>query len=139
MPVRLSAAVIAGPAPRARSTCASPDDQRGDPGDQREHGQRDPVRLDDALRLRLADGGHVVESRGRLPQLAVDLALDCRGVPGAVVELQAVPGDAAARPGAQQLPAERWGEQQEALLAVDVVLNDLVVELDQADQPGPQR
>jgi hypothetical protein len=88
------------------------DHQRGDAGDQRERGQRDPVRLDDTLRLRLGDGSDVVKSRGRLPKLAIDLALDRCGTPSAVVELQPEPGDAAARSGAQQLPAERRGEQQ---------------------------
>jgi hypothetical protein len=112
------------------------DQQRGEGSDHGERGQRDPVRLDRTLRLRLVERGDMEPRRACAPEPPVDLTFHRRHIPGPMSELEPIPADAAARVGGQQDPGERGSEQYVCLGAVDVVLDHRVVELDQANNPG---
>ena len=108
------------------------DDQRGQPGDPAEHGQRDRRGLDGSLRLGFGERRDVELNREALRQQSLDAGLSGRHLGGASVELNGAFGEAGTAP--QQPPGDRRGEQRATVPAgVDLVLHHLVAEHRLAD------
>ena len=145
-PMRPSAVVIAGLAPmraeRVEVVGVEPqlatdhlgsDQERRDRGDDAEHAERDGLRLDRAFGLGLEHRGDVHVVAGVLRHRPLDLALNLRDRARTAVELETAEQVGVATFGDRT--RERGREDQVAAcfaVRVDVVLDDVVVEFDDA-------